>query len=148
MAVSRQLYTVEEIAERLHLHVKTIRRYIADGKLKAKRIGKEYRVTRADLHEFEGGADAVDLPISRSRHVVASTIVDIDVMSPREVERVRAMVTAVVDARKAEGDDPRADCIHFPDVGRMRITITGSLPFTASIVRVIDATLEDVLDSV
>ena len=44
--MTRHLYTADEVAERLNLHVKTIRRYIRDGRLKAKRIGKEYRVTR------------------------------------------------------------------------------------------------------
>ena len=37
--LTKQLYTVDEVAERLNLHVKTVRRYIQQGKLPAKRIG-------------------------------------------------------------------------------------------------------------
>jgi excisionase family DNA binding protein len=60
MAVTKQLYTVEEIANRLNLHAKTIRRYITNGNLKAKRIGKEYRITRADFEAFAGGDGVAD----------------------------------------------------------------------------------------
>ncbi len=35
------LYTVDQVAERLNLHAKTVRRYIRGGRLKAKRIGKD-----------------------------------------------------------------------------------------------------------
>ena len=35
------LHTADEVAGLLNLHVKTIRRYIRDGRLKARRIGKD-----------------------------------------------------------------------------------------------------------
>ena len=34
----KQLFTVDEVAERLNLHVKTVRRFIREGRLPAKRI--------------------------------------------------------------------------------------------------------------
>jgi excisionase family DNA binding protein len=39
--MSPHLYTVDQVAERLNLHAKTVRRYIRDGRPKAKRIGKD-----------------------------------------------------------------------------------------------------------
>ena len=47
----KQLYSVEEVADRLDLHVKTVRRIIREGRLPAKRIGKAYRITRAALRD-------------------------------------------------------------------------------------------------
>jgi excisionase family DNA binding protein len=41
-----------EAAERLGVSVYTVRRWIKDGKLKAFRPGKEYRIREADLEEF------------------------------------------------------------------------------------------------
>jgi excisionase family DNA binding protein len=52
--MSPQLYLADEVAGLLNLHVKTIRRSVRDGRLKARRIGKEYRIARADLDDFAG----------------------------------------------------------------------------------------------
>jgi excisionase family DNA binding protein len=41
------LVTVEQAAEELKLHPKTVLRYIHEGRLEATRIGKAYRIDRA-----------------------------------------------------------------------------------------------------
>lgn len=46
--------TVEEAAEQLRLHPKTVLRYIHDGRLEATRIGKSYRIPMAALAVFAG----------------------------------------------------------------------------------------------
>jgi excisionase family DNA binding protein len=140
---AKHLYTVDEVADRLNLHVKTIRRYIQEGRLKARRIGKEYRITRGDLDEFAGGAVAPEEPVARTRHVTATTIVDIDAISTSDSERLTTLVMGGMNARKGEGDYPRVDTIYFVATGRLRITITAGLELTASLLRVINAVLED-----
>ncbi|MGZ3314865.1 MAG: helix-turn-helix domain-containing protein, partial [Caulobacteraceae bacterium] len=52
--MSGSLYTVEQTAERLRLHPKTVLRMIRDGRLKAKRIGKAYRILGDDLDAAAG----------------------------------------------------------------------------------------------
>ena len=47
--------TIEEAAKRLEMHPATLRRYIREGKLKAKKLGKEYRINRHDFDIFSGG---------------------------------------------------------------------------------------------
>ena len=42
--MDQDLYSVEQVAEQLGLHVKTVRNYVRDGRLKAVRIGKQYRM--------------------------------------------------------------------------------------------------------
>lgn len=43
---------LKQIAKELNISVITVRRYIKSGKLRAKRIGKEYRVLQSDLNNF------------------------------------------------------------------------------------------------
>ncbi len=43
---------LQEVAEALGVDVQTVRRWIHDGKLRAFKPGKEYRVREADLEEF------------------------------------------------------------------------------------------------
>ncbi len=140
--MSTQLYTADDVAARLNLHVKTIRRYIRDGRLKAKRIGKGYRIARADLDAFAGSSAAADEPVVRTRQVIASSIVDVDVISPDESHRITTLIMAALNARKGEPDFPRVDSIYYLEHARLRITITASPTLTCDLLRTINALLE------
>ena len=130
------LYTVDQVAERLNLHAKTVRRYIRGGRLKAKRIGKEYRVTRADLDAFAGATDPD--PVVRTRQVTVSSIVDVDAISPDDSQRVTTMLMAALNSRKGEPDYPRVDTIYYEERGRLRVTITANAMLTCDLIHMID----------
>jgi excisionase family DNA binding protein len=136
------LFTVNEVAERLNLHAKTVRRYIREGRLKAKRIGKEYRITRMDLNEFAGGTVTAEEPVPRTRQVIVSSIVDVDAISPEESHRITTMIMAGLNARRGEGDFPRVDSIYHPERAGLRITITANPVLTCDLLRMINALLK------
>jgi excisionase family DNA binding protein len=136
-------YTADDVAELLNMHVKTIRRYIHEGRLKARRIGKEYRIARADLGEFAGEALAPEKPVERTRRVLASSILDVDAISPDESHRITTMVMASLNARKGEPDFPRVDSIYYPEQAKLRVTITASPVLTCELLRMINALLEN-----
>ena len=140
--MSTQLYTADEVAGLLNLHVKTIRRYVRDGRLKARRIGKEYRIARADLDDFAGETRPADTPVARTRHVIASSIVDVDVISPDESHRITTLIMASLNSRKGEADFPRVDSIYYPEQAKLRVTITASPVLTCELLRMINALLE------
>lgn len=45
-------YTLEEIAEKLKVSYMTVYRWVKDGKLKAVKAGKQYRVRSSELDKF------------------------------------------------------------------------------------------------
>ncbi len=47
-----KVYTLDEIVDLLHVTKRSIYSYIKDGKLKAVKIGKYWRVTQENLEEF------------------------------------------------------------------------------------------------
>jgi excisionase family DNA binding protein len=141
--VTKQLYTVEEVAERLNLHVKTVRRFIRNGKLLAKRIGKEYRITRTTLDEFAGTTHQEEPLVPRTRQVIVSSIVDIDAISPEDSQRITTLIMAGLNARKGEPDFPRVDTLYDAERGRLRIMITASPVLTCDLLRTINALAED-----
>ena len=50
------VYTTEEVAARFRVNVRTVRRMIRAGKLKAVRVGKEYRIEESEIERItEGG---------------------------------------------------------------------------------------------
>lgn len=54
---SDRLYTLEEVAEMLHVSERTTFRYIHDKKLNAKKVGGAWRVASADLKAFLAGEE-------------------------------------------------------------------------------------------
>ena len=48
----KEYYTAKELAEKLSLNVMTIYRYIDAGTLVAYKIGKEFRIERAEFERF------------------------------------------------------------------------------------------------
>ncbi len=46
------IFTLVEAAELLNCHKETLRREIRSGKLRAAKIGKEYRVSRPELERY------------------------------------------------------------------------------------------------
>lgn len=47
-----EYYTAKELADKLSLNVMTIYRYIDAGKLKAYKIGKEFRIEKSEFERF------------------------------------------------------------------------------------------------
>src|SRR3954468_19951131 len=56
MSTAEQFYSIEQVASQLGLHVRTVRNYVRDGRLKGVRIGKQYRIARGDLDALTGQA--------------------------------------------------------------------------------------------
>ena len=64
--MDKTTFTLSEAAALLSCHKETLRRAIKDGSLYAAKVGKGYRISRADLEEFwkakGGGALFEDSP--------------------------------------------------------------------------------------
>ena len=143
VASGKHLFTVDEVARVLNLHVKTVRRFIREGRLPAKRIGKEYRITRSALDEFAGtAADPGNTSIPITRQVLVSSIVDVDAISPEDSQRITTLIMAGLNARRGEPDFPRVDSLYDSERGRLRIMITASPALTCDLVRTIAALAE------
>ena len=50
--MENKFYTVDQIAEILGMHHKTIRKFITEGKLRANKVGKQWRISGHDLSNF------------------------------------------------------------------------------------------------
>lgn len=48
----KEFYTARELAEKLRVNIMTIYRYIKAGKLKAHKIGKEFRIDKNEFDNF------------------------------------------------------------------------------------------------
>lgn len=139
---SKHLYTAEEVAELLNLHVKTVRRYVQEGRLKARRIGKEYRIARADLTAFAGEMPAPEKPVVRTRQVIVSSILDADVVSPELSHRITTLMMASLNSSRGEPGAPRVDSIYYPEQAKLRVMMTASPVVACELLKMVNALLE------
>ena len=142
--MSQHLYSVEQVADLLALHVRTVRHYVREGRLKAVRIGKQYRIAREDLAAMTGRPESSlePEPVRRERHVEVSSIVEIDALSPEAANRVTNMLMGAANARRP-GDEPlRIESIYNPERASMKVILVGAMDTTASMFKLIRAVLE------
>lgn len=50
--MEKEFYTAQELAEKLRVNIMTIYRYIKASKLKAHKIGKEFRIQKKEFNNF------------------------------------------------------------------------------------------------
>src|SRR5271169_4114445 len=102
--MAQSMYSLDQVARELGLHVRTIRNHVRSGRLKAVRIGKQYRVARQDLEAITGAVTAAaGDAISRRRRAVVSSVVEIDALSKDAATRVSTHLLGAAKANR--GDD-------------------------------------------
>jgi excisionase family DNA binding protein len=139
----QELYSVDQVASLLNLHVRTVRNYVREGRLKAVRIGKQYRIAREDLEAMTGRpAAALERePVRRQRHVEVSSI---DAVSPDTANRVMNLLAGAHNARRPGPDNEplRIETIYDAERAHLKIVLIGGMDTTASYFKIIHAVLE------
>jgi hypothetical protein len=116
--------------------VKTVRTYVREGRLKAVRIGKQYRISRLDLEAMTGRVEAPPEPVQRTRQVEVSSIVEIDAISPETANRLTISLIG-----GASGI--RVETIYNAERARLKIILVSDLDKNASYLRFINTVLEN-----
>ena len=117
------LVTVEQAAETLKLHPRTVLRHIRSGRLPATRIGKSYRIDRAKLDALTGAtSDRAD----PTENVRATCIVELPDQTPEDAEQLASFLNAAAMTR-----DEKTPLLHLstafdPLSSRLKIVVIGS----------------------
>ncbi|MGK3202512.1 helix-turn-helix domain-containing protein [Amycolatopsis sp. MEPSY49] len=129
-----EVFSVEQVAAKLGLHVRTVRNYVRDGRLKAVRIGKQYRIAADDLEAFTG------LPVTEPRpdRPVAelSSVAEVSGVDRATADRIATVVVASVNGPRDAGERPlRVETIYDPDRATVKIIVLGDLAAGADLLR-------------
>lgn len=140
--MTERFYSVEQVAERLGLHVRTIRNYVRDGRLNAVRIGKQYRISHADLEDFtRSTATAAPDPAPRQRHTEVSSIVEIEAVDADTAHRLTTALTSSATHDRQGGRPLRVQTVYDPDRSRMKVIVLGGTADTARLLDYIEGIL-------
>lgn len=131
--------SIEQVAEQLGMHVRTIRNWIQEGRLPATRVGRRYRVDSADLDTLLGRSARA--PVRRRRHVRVTSIVDIDAVSSELAQRLTALLLGATQGRSEDAEPLDLTVREEPERGSVRITLSGSPATVAQILGLIDLQL-------
>lgn len=143
--MSQELFTADEVAQRLGLHVRTVRNYIRDGSLHAVRIGKQYRIARADLETFTGSpATPLERGSADARHnAEASSVVEIDAIGPELASRMSTLLTSAISHNRGGDGRLHLETIYDPARAQLKVVVIGSLTSSSAIFDIINGLVEE-----
>ena len=133
--MSGHLVTVEEAAEQLNLHPKTVLRYIRDGRLAATRIGKSYRIAREKLDAFAGIARGRPDAATGAR---ATCIVDIPDLTVGEAERLATYLHAAALSGDADTPPLHLETAFDPQSRSMKVVVIGAPADAGELLRMLE----------
>lgn len=145
--VEEKVYSVEQIAKLINMHPKTIRNFIRNGKLRAHKVGKEWRVSGHDLSVFvEGNSHSepvgdetpIITPAARPvdaggeaalPKVAVSAVVDVAIESAGEYQRLSSMLLAVLNTHDPDRGRSAVSMRYFEREQRLKVMIWGAPAF-------------------
>jgi excisionase family DNA binding protein len=135
------VFSLAQVAERLGLQVRTVRAYVRSGRLKAVRIGKQYRVTREDLEAIVGPSGGRRIA-ARHRDAEVSSVVQVDAVTQETARRIADHLRDAVKTPRDDGSALRVDTIYDQGHAQIKVIVIGSLSAAAHIFGLLDAILE------
>ncbi len=137
-------YTVEQIAGMLSIHPKTIQRYIREGKLRAAKVGKGWRISGHDLSTFvqQDDHDGHANEGRTERSCAASSVIDIHADNRQDAMYLMNTLTAALNAKPAEYGQSQMQAQYIERENMVRVTLWGTIRFMAIMMDTIAALAE------
>ena len=146
--MENKFYTVDQIAEILGMHHKTIRKFITEGKLSANKVGKQWRISGHDLSNFmennnvkvinktevdnekiEFSTSEIDIN-ERVNKINISTVVDINEVNMDEYRRISNMLLAVLNSKDSKLNNSTINMKYYQKENNLKVMLWGDLEFT------------------
>lgn len=144
--MNKDYYTVEQISKMLGLHSKTIQRYIREGKLRASKIGKSWRINGHDLSVFiEDGCNReieADTDKQSIRSAISSSVIDIIVYRKEDAIRIMNTITGAMNSKPPEYGYSSMQSQYIERENMIRITLWGDVRFMAMMMDMISMLIE------
>jgi excisionase family DNA binding protein len=141
-----RLYSIEDLSGILKLHPKTILRFIHEGKLVARKIGRAWMVSEADLKNYvhsELSGRAEDETVSSGRplaeRISVSAVVEIDEQGSDEAGRVSNSLMAMLNCKDEAWGPTRFDFFYYPEIRKAKYVLYGTAKFIAAALGTFDS---------
>ena len=143
--MTEKYYTVEQISQLLKIHPKTLQRYIREGKLRASKVGKSWRISGHDLSIFmesEKSVQPQEAERSEEERIKSSAVVDIRVQDTDDAVRIVDLLTGALNSKPAEYGNSSMHTQYIVEENMLRITLWGGIRFMEVMISAISAFAE------
>lgn len=138
--MEQKLYSIADLSEILKLHPKTIARFIHEGKIKARKIGRSWMVSGEELKEYAHGEFAGEAKPrlepdyeTLADRISISAVVEIDEQNSEEASRISNSLMAMLNGKDESWGKTRFDFFYYPEVRKAKYVIYGSIKFITAI---------------
>lgn len=143
--MEHKLYSIADLSEILKLHPKTILRFIHEGKIKARKIGRSWMVSRDELKEYAHSEFAGEerprqetSPVRLAERIAVSAVVEIDEENSDEASRISNSLMAMLNGKDDSWGKTRFDFFYYPEIRKAKYVLYGSPKFIAAVLGTFD----------
>ncbi len=147
-----RFYSVEEISSILDIHPKTVQRYIREGKIKATKVGKAWRVMEKDFKVFMNVTDS-DSNLTRVEKslepqntydfIKVSSVVDISVKSTEDAIKIANILTASLNGQHETHGKSSLNIQFIEPENKVRVMLWGNIKFMETMMSFMSDYLEN-----
>ena len=158
--MEEKFYTIDQIAEILGMHHKTIRKFITEGKLRANKVGKQWRISGHDLSlfmednnvniknnnklesekiEFSTGDIDSNNKISK---IKVSAVIDINEIDIDEHKRISNILLALMNSKDSKMSNSTINIKYYKNDKNLKIMLWGDIEFINEILEFISTITE------
>lgn len=136
--MQNKYYSVEKISKLLDIHPKTVQRYIREGKIRATKIGKSWRISGHDLSAFTESTKKLQIYDVPKKEVKISCVADIDVFDSEEAVRIINALTAALNVKPPEFGNSTMYAQYLIHENKVRVTLWGNIAFMTAMMQSIE----------
>lgn len=158
--MENKFYTIDQVAEILGIHHKTVRKFIKEGKLNANKLGKQWRISPLDLERFTKMEDSIDeseaisydeeielsnneLNFEVKNEIKVSSVIDLEGIDSDEYSRISNMLLAVMNCKNDSLQKNTINIKYSKNVNRLRVMLWANINTTKEVLDVIEMLRED-----
>ncbi|MFL0251455.1 helix-turn-helix domain-containing protein [Clostridium neuense] len=154
--MEEKFYTINEVAELLDMHHKTIRKFITEGSLKANKLGKQWRISEHDLNSFmkvnrnedidenQGLDFSISEPPSniKKARINVSTVIDIEEINKEQYMRISNTLIAIMNCKDAKMNNSTINMKYYEEENKLRVLLWGQIKFIEEMLSTVSMLVE------
>ena len=158
--MDEKFYTIDQIAEILGMHHKTIRRFITEGKLRANKVGKQWRISGHDLSLFmednnvnlrsknENHSENIefstdDITSNKDKKINISSVIDINEVDSDEYRRISNTLLALMNTKDSKMSNSTINIKWYQKERNLKVMLWGDIEFTKEMLEFITTITEN-----
>jgi excisionase family DNA binding protein len=154
--MSDKIFSVDDISSILDMHPKTVQRYIREGRIKATKLGKAWRVSEYDFNAFlkasgldtthsarPKATDTHQVSVNRYDLIKVSSVVDISVKNTEDAIKIANILTATINGQHEEYGKSSLNIQFIEPENKVRVMLWGNIKFMENMMHFISSYVEN-----